>query len=419
MRFRIAVLVSTVGLLLGSCGMDADESPSSANTGVGAATDGATDAATDATTVLSVAPTSAPAATVPSGGAAGTTPPNAAAEGAVAGITALFAAVPNDPAYLGQVTAVDWDAATAAVGATRPAPGAAIDDPATEAWLRAFAGPAPLRLHDVSFEGGTMDVDAWRRELGFSLFETSASATFLELDTGSTWRPLKRLSLFGVDVDAATIDAAVRSDPIWSGDLVDKQAGGTPYYFWTADGTQNLERASVVRPTGVGGTMAVLDDVVIRARVEEELVAALTVADGDTLADRSDVAAVLAALEPYAPHGVSMSNELVPLIDDHAEAIPAPLRAFELRASAESYVDGQQVIILALVHADAVDATENAARLERNLSEGGPEEQPWRERFESWTVTADGPLVIAVIADSDNPALPFQAFDQLLRSEPS
>ena len=99
-----------------------------------------------------------------------------------------------------------------------------------------------------------------------------------------------------------------------------------------------------------------------------------------------------------------MTNEMWRLTDEVADEVlaplrevPAPLRASALRASAHAIVDGQQVTIFVLVHADAADAAENAARLERNLSEGGFGGQPWRERFESWTVTADGPLVTAVI----------------------
>ena len=63
--------------------------------------------------------------------------------------------------------------------------------------------------------------------VGFSVLETTASAWFTEPFSGLS-RPGKQLAVYDVDVDPATIDAAVRSDPVWSPDLVDKQAGVTP-----------------------------------------------------------------------------------------------------------------------------------------------------------------------------------------------
>ena len=256
MCLRLGLLLPIAALLLASCGNDADESPVSSVPGP------APEAGT------AVPNTSAPVA---SSRAPETSTSEPAGDGALADITALFAAVPNDPAYLSRVFAVELNAATAAAGATRPPLGAAIDDPASDAWIRAFAGPnAPRPQISLAFGSAPLELDVWRTQFGFSLFETSASATFVARDTSKYWRPTQLLSLYLVDVDAATIDAAVRSDPIWSGDLVDKQAGGTPYYFWTADEIANMERASPPRTAGVGGTMAVLDHVVIRAHDEDE-----------------------------------------------------------------------------------------------------------------------------------------------------
>jgi hypothetical protein len=229
---------------------------------------------------------------------------------------------------------------------------------------------------------------------------------------------VKQLTVYDVDVDVATIDAAVRSDPEWSPDLVDKRAGGVPYYFWTADGAQDLSRATASRPLGVGGTLAVADGLVLRAVSEREIVAALTVADGATLADRVDVGAVLDGLEPYAPYEVWLTNEMRLTSVPQPESIPAPLRPSILMASARAMIDGHRATIVALVHRTTDDADENARRLQRNLTDGSLDGQPWSERFESWTVATDGPLVLAVIDEGEHRPAGLPELDQLWRSEP-
>jgi hypothetical protein len=363
-----------------------------------------------------VAPASTTASTTPD-----TTVPAVAADRAVPVFAALFSAVPNDPAYLGDVAVSDLDAATAAAGTTRPEPGAPIDGPATETWLSDVfvdrAGPQPQDA--AGFESSPADFEAWRSELGFSLVDTSASAMFTEPLTSGASEPPKRLLVYDVDVDTQTIDDAVRSDPVWSTHLVDKQAGGTPYYFWTEDDTPNWERATPVRTLGQAGTMAVVDGLVIRALFEDQLVAAITASDDNTLADRPDVVALLTALDPYAPYDLRLTNEPWPMLDELADAVPAPLRPYALAASAHAMIDGQRTTIVTFLHHAAGDADDNARRLERNLSDGTFNGQPWSELFESWTVTADGPLVIAEINEATDTPARSAAIHELFRSQPA
>ena len=126
---------------------------------------------------------------------------------------------------------------------------------------------------------------------------------------------------------------------------------------------------------------------------------------------------MLAGLEPYAPDELWLTNQMRPTLPA-ARRDPSTTAAQHPHGQRPSLHRRATDTIIALAHTTADDAIENARRLQRNLTDGSLDGQPWNERFESWTITTDGLLTLAVISEGNHPPPGLPELDQLWRSIP-
>jgi hypothetical protein len=308
---------------------------------------------------------------------------NGADTGGETNVTRLLRYVPQSGDGVHFLVATDYDRAAEATGAQRP-DGADAEE--TVDWLEQLT----IAVDDEDGRVGAaaavpgfvarQEVEQWRDEFGFSVLDTRAS-----LSTGS---PPDEVAIFAVGDSADGIDATVRADPIWGEALEERDGPGGPYYFWSDDGAMDLERGSAVRVLGIGGLMAVRDEIVVRGTLAQPFDQALDAgANGGSVLDLPAVAAVVGVLEQNDVHSFFLSDEVVepdPLAisndaTDGAGVFQAALdrgdfgpglEPYELLGAGIAVDDDQHLVVAAFAHDDEEQATTNVERL-RSMIETG------------------------------------------------
>lgn len=323
---------------------------------------------------VSRAATAPPQTTVP---VASTTTPLPDAD---AVFDTLLARVPDSDGSLEMVMAINFER----VAEIFDMPDRTTDP---ENWVGALSSdPDGPRMHSLLI--GSRNVDEWRAEVGFSTPDELGEATIrYGYDT---------LDLHLVDVDAAAIDQAVRTDPVWSDVLIDAEVAGMPYYAWSEVDRSERSRSTATHDSALGGFMAVADHVVVRTLVEDVLVDSLTVTRGRSLADNRDVGLILDSFAEHQVYSIALTDD-IPVHRQHVDD-RVMVRPYRLLGTGQAVEGNQRQAVLAYVHDDQDSAVENATRLDAVLSnEVGADGVPYADRFASFDISVDDVLVSVVL----------------------
>jgi len=215
------------------------------------------------------------------------------------------------------------------------------------------------------------------------------SRVFLAITAGT---PPETYQVLEGAFDAAAIDTAVRSDPIWSGLLSTAEHRGVTYYTWGGDFETDLTRVTTVRPLGRGGRLALhagfLYWVPWTAGMEELIDAGAGAVP--TLADDSRLAQAARALAAAGVYSAILTDR--PLVDD------AAVSGLVLGIGGGRDGAGAYWVIVA-VHDTAAAAQESAAAVRSVLSEGTilSTGQPWSERVTGFDIKVADEMLVAVV----------------------
>ncbi len=310
----------------------------------------------------------------------------------------LLAQIPDRDSSLELLLAVNFE---------RAAAGLDLPDRTTdpENWYRALSldpdGPFARSLV-IS----TPQIDQWRAEVGFSVPDELGEARVQDRD-GS-------LDLHLVDVDAAAIDRAVRTEPVWSDVLIDAEVAGIPYYTW-GEVDMSIATQTATHEWVEGGYMAVSDHVVLRTMNEDLFLDSLTVTPGRSLADNPDVALILDSFAEHQVYSMALTNDM-PLLEQHGYERLMVL-PYRLLGTGQAFQDDRRQTVLAYVHDDQDTAIENAARLDAILTnEVGSQNVPYTDKFASYDIAVDGVLV-SVVLDMGSTGIGYW-LESLLREDP-
>lgn len=247
-------------------------------------------------------------------------------------------------------------------------------------------------------EGGTLLPNQWwavrdgpgslEDEFGYSVCDITASLVVVD---NERWPVVMELA-----TSADSIDAAVRSDPVWSDELRDEESGGFAYYAWGRSGEPNMDRRSFGRTLGRGGQLLADGSVVVRSVFEDELQDAVVARnERDGLSEMPLLVAMIELLDQDDPHSF-----LVTTAQSYEKHPTEPMLApFVLLAAGFHIDDGETVTTVVIGHQTAAQAEENAARLEKVLTTGSEwfaGERLWADYFaEPITIRTEGSIVVA------------------------
>jgi hypothetical protein len=262
-----------------------------------------------------------------------------------------------------------------------------------------------------SFSGALSpdDADEWRVSFGFDVGQVE-----LDLEAGL---PPERYEVLQGRFDPDAVDDAVRSDPVWADELETAEHLGVTYYRWGEDRSQDLARSSPTRPIGVGGRLALVDDVIMRAAWTEGIEQMIGARSGErpSLAEAGDLVEAARAIEHHGGFSASLTTDVLRFEAGQAivgnldlqgaedqpqasEEIPA-LDAYRALATGVGVDEDGWFQLIALAHDDETDAAANAERLEEVLADGVSfvSGAPWQEVVDDWTITVDRAVTVAVL----------------------
>lgn len=255
-----------------------------------------------------------------------------------------------------------------------PRPDASADDAAQDSyWDAAMEGRPSGGLLPLS----SLSTADLRAELGFGPAQIERVLTMDA--TGATRPGLQRIDILEGTFDPVVIEAALRSDPLWSPGLTEMSHAGVRYFAWGGDGSLDVTKRSPVRPLGVGGRLVVLDKRVLVWASSTVLVEAAIDAWSGTrprLIDDERTAALVSTVEAEAADRASFNVSQVAVSFGSRAGLPEEL-------------------ILALHERTGSAAEEAAASLRSSVQEGEAQGTPFRDTFEIRSLTVVGELVTA------------------------
>lgn len=299
---------------------------------------------------------------------------------------ALLGRVPATGTFADSIIVNDYEAARAAGDVERSSD--RIHDLLA---LQEATGVAPSELVRAPGSGDPLD-----DELGIRTRDVER-----DLVAGE---PPGDLTILEGSIDPDRVKKAVESDEGFSDALTTARHAGTRYYAWGE--RIDPRRRSPLRPTGVGGHLAVAPPYAAwserAASVEGSIDAAA--GDVDSLADDRDLIAAMKALRTRGGYAGFLATSPVAAGADPGG--PEPLAPYDALAIGPTLERGNQPqIIVVLAYPDASTARAQAARL-RAIAEDGTSVTgtAWRDVIEIADVEAVGRLVVGRF-ETDRPTL--------------
>lgn len=282
---------------------------------------------------------------------------------------------------------------------------------------------------DLLVDGGFERAEELSREIGFDGFDIQRV-----LVAGV---PPHQVMVVDTSVDDEVVIDALRADPAWSSDLQEVEFESALYYQWTDDPVSiHLDRRSVLRPFGQGGTLAIVGDDptrVVRTNDPADIEATLLAASGTdaSVAEDPHLRAALdslgnvdvtqAVVQPrptlFDPAAVLFPSD--PIASDPESVLAAaqnealPVDPY-LGLVVVEVVDGDTVRAeILVIHPDGASAEANVDPIVEHITTGTLfSGDPASEEFEGAEVEADGSIV-RIIVPGD---VAFRRMYQLLTS---
>jgi hypothetical protein len=375
------VLLALVLLAAGACTAGDDASPSTSPETTTTAAGATSSTAAEAVTTTAVEPTTT---------STGATDDGEATEGGW--IVGLLDRIPDTGTTGRYVELLNLAAAAEAAGVQIPPAGAE----ASEARDYLLALPGDVVAPEL-LQRAAASTDAIRAELGIDPVTIRQAVTAGE--------PPERYLVLQGDFDGSAIDAAVRSEPVWSDLLTTAEHAGVPYYTWGEDFASMLDRVTAARPLGRGNRLALdggyLYWVPWTAGVEALIDAGSGVAPG--LADRPLLRQAAGLLEGERVYSAILTD--TPLLAEPLGAKPgegvdgylAPYRVLGLGGG--SGEAGPFWVVVA-IHDSPAAAEQSAAGFRTGIEQGTAIAlggAPWSERVTALEVTVEGAAMVAVL----------------------
>jgi hypothetical protein len=204
------------------------------------------------------------------------------------------------------------------------------------------------------------DVAAWRDDLGFAPIDVQQLVAVSNV--------LRPLWIARTTRSIEQIDAAVTTNEQWSGELTVTTEGEATVYAWGEDYMGDLRRSSPGRLQGVGGQLAVVDDLVIRTHGRQELDPALAAIAGaePSLADSPEIAETVGVLQEQGAAWIVGSLEIAGVRQwrsEEAEGEYTYVWPYEFVAVGNAFPGGEAQGLLAFHYSDPLTADESAGRL--------------------------------------------------------
>ena len=228
--------------------------------------------------------------------------------------------------------------------------------------------------------------ESWRTSFGFTACDFTALAQIhYSSDLGSS------VSVMRHTVDNDTVEQAVRSDPDWSDELVERGDGDSAYYWWGENGFGQFTPA---RRLGRGGALANNDGLAVRVDLDERMEATLSASAGEnSLSDLSSTQNLLSVLREAEVHTVVLTPPATDAEQTYAHA----------GFGAGNDADGR-FGLLVFTHDDDTAAQANKERLEALIADGESAVQSgtrWSELLPNAVVAHDGVNVTLRYRDQD------------------
>jgi len=215
------------------------------------------------------------------------------------------------------------------------------------------------------------------------------SRVFLAITAGT---PPETYQVLEGDFDAARIDAAVRSDPIWSDLLSTAEHRGVTYYAWGGDLEMDLTRVTNVRPLGRGGRLALDTGFLYWVPWTAGMEGLIDAGAGavPTLADDPRLARAARALAASGVYSAILTDR--PLVEG------AAMSGLVLGIGGGRDEAGAFWVVVA-VHAGAAAAEEAAASFRSVLTEGvsAVTHEPWSERVTGFDIEVEDDMLVGVV----------------------
>lgn len=151
----------------------------------------------------------------------------------------------------------------------------------TQAYVEALGNgatdePPGSRLFTGLWTRDVDEIDEWDAAFGFTVNNVVVELEFFT-DEGQVWVGI-------LNVSEEQIIEALSSDDFWSPHLEETDHAGLSYFRWETDRRQNIDGAGQPRPRGIGGQLALTDDLVIRTVEEQAMHDVLSTLAGDQIA---------------------------------------------------------------------------------------------------------------------------------------
>ena len=414
------VVLSTIALLLAACAGDADNTAGQTTSSPAAEASSGTDATVD---------DRAPADTADDGRSTNDSTDDPSPGTADSGpLASMLDRVSDRAVNRREVLVTDYEGALAAAGLEWPE----TDDRDELGEVLAaltFRSEPPILATGAAFESRPIDVDEWRTQFGFSIADTRS-----DLFTGEAPGTLK---IFETDRSVAEIEDAIRSDPVWSGELNEVVVGDDTMFTWGDDPLElRQDRISAPRQLGRGGALAVLDDGTVVRSVDPAVVEdTLQVLSGETpsLLDDDHYRAVADALDAAGAYTALFTSENitvdplyllggldddVPTAEEVQERIDSivtvpPYLALGIGNRVDLDADPQGVLVVAFAAASPEAAEATVAAMEEIVGSGVSisVQQPWSELLTITATATDGNLAV-IEFQTENPRLGLTAYYQ-------
>lgn len=308
----------------------------------------------------------------------------------------------NEDATFTQIVFGDVDRATELSGTQRPSRGAVSDDglidwigPLTGLQRGAETSAVYLPLPETVSPNQVLSASDFADELGWSIIDVR---TYAELQNAPN--------------NFAVLDQSQSADDITA--AVGKPEGG----IWRLGGDDfSVDAGGVTpaRPLGESLRMATKNGLLAVARSTPPIEQWLS-ADGPTMADDTDLAAVAGGLDDAGVYSAmivagdfSISRALgLRATPEQVEAFLADadvIGPFDALGVGLTIADGDPVAMFVYHHASEADATANAILIEKAFADGTSfvDQRPFSEKFRVRDVKSVGDLVIATVGFADAP----------------
>jgi hypothetical protein len=290
----------------------------------------------------------------------------------------------------------DWAAVSEAAAVSRPS---SPDE--SRRWLAELAADAGFSFAGAGYwmADAPDEVEAFRDAFGVDLGQVDAS-----IIAGPP--PEVREAYLG-RFDPPAVEAAVRSDPDWSGRLDVLGDGEAAFYSWGPDASI-LSSPGPGRPLGVGGNLFVTDHEALWVPSSEIMARMIAARDDpeESLAGVDDLRSATAVLDEFGAATAALVDARQ-LGDGDGALAPYEVLAIGNLPSAEELLG-----LIVLVHDEEDTARENAARLRAIIEEGEAliGGGAWSDLLGVRDVSVDGRLTVAEVEITRNPSVLFDAF---------